>query len=173
MPSSPENIYHHYPVESIRLRIVLVITLLFLSAGLFSPIITLEKFYFFENTVSIASGLLELVEEGQFLLLIIIVLFSIVLPILKLFVLNKLLSPSLNEKESLTKYLTWMHLYGKWSMLDVFVVAMLLAAVKLGSVANVQLHYGLYLFAAAVLLTMLVTARVVKLSNQVLKNMST
>ena len=173
MPSSPENIYHHYPAESRRLRLALIVIFAFLCAGLFSPIITLEKFYFFENTVSIASGLLELIDEGQFLLFIIIVLFSIVLPILKLFVLNKLLSPSLSETESLKKYLTWMHHYGKWSMLDVFVVAVLLAAVKLGSVANVQLHYGLYLFAAAVLLTMLVTARVVKLSNQVLNNMST
>jgi len=61
-----------------------------------------------------------------------------------------------------------MHQYGKWSMLDVFVVAVLLATVKLGAVANVQLHYGLYLFAAAVILTMIVTARVVKLSERIL-----
>ena len=37
-------------------------------------------------------------------------------------------------------------------MLDVFVVALLLVSVKLGVVATVRLHYGIYLFAAAVLL---------------------
>ena len=53
-----------------------------------------------------------------------------------------------------------MHLYGKWSMLDVFVVAVLLASVKLAGLAQVEIHSGLYAFAASVLLTMLITARV-------------
>jgi len=162
-----DNIARHFSTESRLLRFTLVIIALCLGAGLLTPIITLEKFYFFKNTVSIISGLLELVNEGQHSLFIIIALFSIVLPVLKLFVLNKLLSPSLAETASLQRYLHWMHHYGKWSMLDVFVVAVLVAAVKLGSVANVQLHYGLYLFAAAVLLTMLVTARVIKLIEQI------
>ena len=173
MTATSENISRYFPVEARRLRFFLAAILLCLGGGLFAPIITLEKFYFFENTVSIMSGLLELIDEGQFLLFIIIALFSVALPVLKLFMLNKLLSPKLDNNESFQKYLDWMHHYGKWSMLDVFVVAILLAAVKLGSVADVQLHYGIYLFAAAVLLTMLVTARVVKLSDQVLKNKNT
>ena len=161
-----DNLASRFPTETKVLRVILIAIVIFLVAGLSAPIITLEKFYFFNNTVSILSGLLELIEEGQVLLFMIIVLFSIIIPVLKLLVLNKLLSPSLNDQESLNKYLTWMHHYGKWSMLDVFVVAILIAAVKLGSVANMQLHYGLYLFASAVLLTMIVTARVVKLSDQ-------
>jgi len=173
MIDTTANISRCFPVEARRLRFFLAAILLCLGGGLLAPIITLEKFYFFENTVSIMSGLLELIDEGQFLLFIIISIFSVVLPVLKLFMLNKLLSPKLADNESFRKYLDWMHHYGKWSMLDVFVVAVLLAAVKLGSVADVQLHYGIYLFAAAVLLTMLVTARVVKLSEQVLKNQNT
>ena len=43
---------------------------------------------------------------------------------------------------------------GKWSMLDVFVVALLLVSVKLGVLAKVEVHYGLYVFATSVLLTM-------------------
>jgi paraquat-inducible protein A len=39
-------------------------------------------------------------------------------------------------------------------MLDVFVVATLVVSVKLGSLAQVEVHYGLYAFAASVLLTM-------------------
>ena len=172
MTDTTENISRCFPIEARRLRFFLAATLLCLVSGLFAPIITLEKFYFFENTVSIMSGLLELIGEGQFLLFIIIALFSVVLPVLKLFMLNKLLSPKLADNESFQKHLEWMHHYGKWSMLDVFVVAVLLAAVKLGSVADVQLHYGIYLFAAAVLLTMLVTARVVKLSDAIFEKTS-
>ena len=168
MQSSPNNIATQFPSEAVGLRIALLLIGILLLVGLFSPIITLEKFYFFNNTVSIASGLIELIEEDQILLFIIILLFSVVLPIMKLLLLNLLLSPSNDSAETFKKHLMWMHQYGKWSMLDVFVVAVLLATVKLGAVANVQLHYGLYLFAAAVILTMIVTARVVKLSEHIL-----
>ena len=50
-------------------------------------------------------------------------------------------------------------------MLDVFVVAVLVAAVKLGAVADVEMRFGLYAFAASVLLTMFITSRIVGLTN--------
>jgi len=164
------NIAQQFPTEARWLRLSLIIIALLLLIGLFSPIMTLEKFYFFNNTISIASGLIELIYEGQLLLFVIIVLFSVILPLLKLFLLNLLLSPTIDSTEHFKKYLNWMHQYGKWSMLDVFVVAILLASIKLGAVANVELHYGLYFFSTAILLTMLVTARVVKLSDIILTN---
>jgi paraquat-inducible protein A len=42
-------------------------------------------------------------------------------------------------------------------MLDVMVVAMLIVTVKLGAIASIQIHPGLYVFGAAVLLIMLTT----------------
>ena len=54
-------------------------------------------------------------------------------------------------------------------MLDVFVVAILIVAVKLGYIFDVQVHIGLYAFSVAVLLTMYITARVIKLSDACLK----
>ena len=42
-------------------------------------------------------------------------------------------------------------------MLDVFVVAILVASIKLGALAKVEIHYGLYTFATSVLLIMLTT----------------
>ena len=50
-----------------------------------------------------------------------------------------------------------MHDYGRWAMLDVMVVAMLIVTVKLGAIASIQIHPGLYVFGAAVLLIMLTT----------------
>ena len=155
-----------YPEEAKRLRFILGVTLLLLSAGLVAPIITLNKFVLIENTFSVFSGALELFSEGKFFLFIIITGFSIALPLLKIGVLHKLLSAKESNADSLSKYLHWMHLYGKWSMLDVFVVAVLVVAVKLGAIASVEMRFGLYLFAAAVLLTMYVTARVVNLTNK-------
>jgi paraquat-inducible protein A len=37
--------------------------------------------------------------------------------------------------------------------------------VKLGTIATIQVHFGLYLFAAAVLLIMFVTQRIVTLTR--------
>ncbi len=48
-------------------------------------------------------------------------------------------------------------------MLDAFVVAILVVSLKLGALARVQMHYGLYALAAAVVLSMLAAARVLSL----------
>ena len=137
-----------------------------LLTGLLSPIITLTKFVLIENTFSVLSGVIELLEEGKIFLFLLITGFSIVLPVLKLWVLYRLVSKSAAMEKSVRKLLHWMHLYGKWSMLDVFVVAILVVAVKLGAIADVEMRFGLYAFAASVLLTMYVTSSIVGLTNQ-------
>jgi paraquat-inducible protein A len=159
-------IAQQYPKRARHLRILVVIAYVLLAIGLVAPIITLEKFVVVENTFSVISGIVQLLKEGQWFLFLVITGFSVVLPVLKLNVLYLLLSVRLARKQNLHRYLHWMHLYGKWSMLDVFVVAILVVAVKLGAIANVQMRYGLYAFAGSVLITMLVTARVVALTGR-------
>jgi paraquat-inducible protein A len=157
----------YYPTESRVLLVLLVITASSLAVGLTSPILTLEKFFIVENTFSIFSGLVQLLEERRIFLFVIILLFSVVLPIIKLAVLFRLLISRTHSNEALHHYLHLMHQYGKWSMLDVFVVALLVMAVKLGAVASVETHYGLYCFGSAVLLTMAITARVIYLAGKI------
>ena len=89
------------------------------------------------------------------------------LPIIKLGVLFRILASPVNSSETLHRYLNLMHQYGKWSMLDVFVVALLVVAVKLGAVASVETHYGLYAFGIAVLLTIVITSRVIYLAGRI------
>jgi paraquat-inducible protein A len=137
-----------------------------LLTGLLSPVITLTKFVLIENTFSVLSGVIELLKEGKLFLFLLIAGFSIVLPVLKLWILYRLVSKSAATEKSVRKLLHWMHLYGKWSMLDVFVVAILVVAVKLGAIADVEMRFGLYAFAASVLLTMYVTSSIVGLTNQ-------
>lgn len=133
--------------------------------GLVSPIITLKKFVLIQNTFSIAGGVLALLKEGKLFLFAVIFLFSIVLPLLKIGVLARLLSVEAHSQK-IDQYLHWMHLYGKWSMLDVFVVAVMVVVVKLGVVASIEIHFGLYAFAIAVILTMLITERVIRLKQK-------
>ena len=144
------------------LRVTLLLASILLLVGVVAPLMTLQKLYLFENQLSLLSGLRQLAEQGRWLLLLIIGGFSLALPLAKLVLLWLVLQPDA-EAPALRRWLHWMHHYGKWSMLDVFVVAVLLVAVKLGALAQVQIHGGLYAFAASVLLTMGVTARVTHL----------
>lgn len=154
-----------YPAKARQLRLYIWIASILLFIGLLAPIITLSKFVLIRNTFSVLSGVIELIREGQIFLFLVITGFSIVLPILKLIVLYRLVSKNTAAKEKVKRLLHWMHLYGKWSMLDVFVVAVLVGAVKLGAIADVEMRYGLYAFAASVLLTMFITAQIVGLTN--------
>ena len=155
-----------HPKRARQLRYLISIAALLLAVGLVAPIATLTKFILIENTFSVLSGVVALFREGQFFLFLLITGFSVVLPILKLGVLYRLVSRSDAMREKTRRLLHWMHLYGKWSMLDVFVVAVLVVSVKLGAIANVEMRYGLYAFAASVLLTMFITANIVSLSYE-------
>jgi len=124
------------------------------AAGVFAPLLTLKKFFIFSNTVSLAASLRQLFAEGYYGLFLLIFLFSIVMPLVKLMLLFLAANGGRRGAAVHQRYLHWLARYGKWSMLDVFVVAVLLASVKLGDVAAVQIHYGLYAFALSVLITM-------------------
>ncbi|MEW7973525.1 MAG: paraquat-inducible protein A [Candidatus Thiodiazotropha endolucinida] len=149
------------PHQSARwLRWLLFLSTCLLLAGLYLPMLTLTKFLFIANSFSVMSGILELLHRGHWFLFVLVGVFSVVLPILKILLLFLLLQ--LREVNS-TRYiqiLRMMHDYGRWGMLDVMVVAVMIVTVKLDVIAEIELHAGLYLFAAAVLLIMYVTHRV-------------
>ncbi len=156
-----------FPRQARLLQLLIALAGGLLAVGVAAPIVTLEKFVLIENTFSVMSGAWQLIQEGRWFLFVIIGVFSILLPGLKLYILHRLLGRHYAEAARLRRYLHWMHLYGKWSMLDVFIVAVLVVAVKMGALVQVEMHYGLYAFAASVLLTMFVTARVVVLAERV------
>lgn len=159
-------ITEEFPDKSRQLRLYVWAASILLFIGLVAPIITLSKFVLVRNTFSVLSGTLELLREGQIFLFLVITGFSVVLPILKLRVLYRLVSKSEVARDKIMRQLHWMHLYGKWSMLDVFVVAVLVVSVKLGAIADVEMRFGLYAFAASVLLTMFITTRIVGLTTR-------
>ena len=125
-----------------------------LSVGLFAPIITFKKFIFIQNTFSILTACWNLLQQGQLFLFTVIFLFSVMLPIFKLGMLSIYLIHPPKFDTSIKSILTCLHRLGRWSMLDVFVVAILVVVVKLGAIGSVEKHIGLYAYAIAALLTM-------------------
>ena len=51
-------------------------------------------------------------------------------------------------------------LIGKWSMADVFIIAIMAATIKFGGLAAVHVHIGLLFFAISVVLSLVVTHRI-------------
>jgi paraquat-inducible protein A len=149
------------PQQSVRwLRWLLLLSTCLLFAGLYLPMLTLTKFLFIANSFSVISGIVELLQRGHWILFILVGLFSVVLPILKILLLFLLLQLREVNSARYIKALKLMHDYGRWGMLDVMVVAVMIVTVKLDVIAEIELHTGLYLFAAAVLLIMYITHRV-------------
>lgn len=144
------------------LFMLLVISVVLLVAGIFLPLMTIKTLVFLRNSFSIISGIADLFTNGKFFLFIIVTVFSLILPFSKLTFLFVIVVRLQHGKIQSNKMLTLMHEYGRWSMLDVFVAAVLIVSVKLGSVASVEVHYGLYIFTLAVLLIMAATHLIVQ-----------
>lgn len=134
-----------------------------LALGLTLPILDVEKFIFWESNYSVITGVANLFEANEYVLGFIVLLFSIVFPIGKLGVLASLWWGKLTHEQRFT-LLRRLETAGRWSMLDVFAVAILVVAGKLGMVADVRARIGIYLFAAAILMSMLATWRVKRLT---------
>jgi paraquat-inducible protein A len=155
-----------FPRQSRLVSVSLLLAAASLALGCLAPLMTFQKFFIFSDSVSLVSGLGELWIKQYFLLFAIIFSFSIVLPMTKLLTLAWLWHAPFVSADQHDRRLHILELIGKWSMLDVFVVALLVVSLKLATVARVEIRYGLYAFVAAVLLTMLITAYVRKLSNR-------
>nr|CAA6812783.1 MAG: Paraquat-inducible protein A [uncultured Thiotrichaceae bacterium] len=108
---------------------------------------------------TIISGALHLVEAGQWPLALLIFVASIVVPLLKLFSLGFLLLTI--QKRSVWRQRDRVLLYrateyvGRWSMVDVFVIAILAGLVQFGNLVRVETNIGTLSFAGVVVLTMI------------------
>jgi paraquat-inducible protein A len=110
---------------------------------------------------TIFSGVLSLYRQGLWGIALIVFTASIVVPLLKLVSLAILLhavrTRSTRRRRGLTRLYAFVKFIGRWSMLDVFLVAFVTGAVQFGSLATVRPEPGIIAFAAAVVLTILAT----------------
>jgi len=154
-----------FPLQAKIIQLVLILTAILFVVGISLPVMTVTKLLVVKNEFSILSGLLELSRDGEYLLFLVIFVFSILLPFLKMYVLFRVVSVNIQNKEQYSRYLELMHRYGRWSMLDVFIVAILAVAVKLGALASIQIEQGMYFFTTAVILIMVLASLVMRMEK--------
>ena len=136
--TSPTSLAHHHRRKR-YIGWLLWAALILLIVGLFAPMMTLKKFFFLQHEVSIYMGLIGLFDEGHYGLFFVIFIFSICFPLAKIFSLAFVWYGESTEERRKT-LLHRIEALGRWSMLDVFVVALLVVTIKLGLFANVEIH---------------------------------
>jgi paraquat-inducible protein A len=141
---------------------MLVAAFLLFGVGVAVPFFNVTKMWVFENSVSVLSGLVNLAHANEWFLFVIIFLFTIVFPLVKLGVLAAVWWYRAADDARADRLLRWESSLGKWSMLDVFVVAILIVAMKSASVASIRVGLGVYLFTASVVLTQLISIRLAR-----------
>lgn len=137
-----------------------------LFLGLISPIlmITIHKDieYLGDIVLSFESkgvigSIVKLVEEGDLLVAMVILIFSVLVPIAKV---SSLLFASVFMQSSFAHDIVkFFKVLGKWSMVDVFVVAVFLVylTANKGDISRAEVEVGLYFFLAYVLISMLLS----------------
>lgn len=148
------------------LGLLLLAAALALLAGWLLPVMTVRTLLVFYDEVSILTGAMRLLESGDYALFVLIVLFTVVLPVGKLVVAWLTWAWLSVDDLRVRRLLGWIEAIGRWSMLDVFVAAMLVVVIKLSLISDVVIHAGLYVFIAAVILSMVAVRRIATLAQR-------
>ena len=132
---------------------------LYLPANLLP--ITITRSIFGTQQDTIMSGVAYLWNSGSWAIALIVFVASVVVPLLKLFSLTLLIC-SVQRRWPLdpqpgARLYRFLETIGRWSMLDVYVVTVLVALVKVQSLASISPGSGVLAFAAVVVLSMLAT----------------
>lgn len=145
--------------NSVQRCLALVITalLFYIPANLY-PIMTTVLLGDRTDT-TLVGGVLLFLDHGSYGIAFVIFTASIVIPMAKIAALLMLCmaatrSTTINQAE-LTRLYRVVEFVGKWSMVDVFVVAILAALVQVGSVVSIEPGIAIISFCITVILTMI------------------
>lgn len=131
--------------------------ILYIPSNVF-PIMTVVRFGKVQH-YTIYGGMQELVHIGLWPLALLVFTASIIIPIFKLLVMGYALIQTKrevsHELRMRTRLFRVIDFIGRWSMVDVFMVSILVALVRFGQFAQITAEIGAAYFASVVILTIL------------------
>lgn len=107
------------------------------------------------NTSSLLTGTIELIRHGSWFVGIIVLLFSIMFPLAKILMLLELSLLGLLHRKHRALTYRLMEIAGKWSMMDVLLLAFLVMLVKLGTLVEFHIGPAVVAFVLCVAMSML------------------
>jgi paraquat-inducible protein A len=158
LPRCGARLHQRKPESLVRAwALLLAAYILYIPANLLPVMVTQTILGTQRDTIF--SGVVYLWLSGSHLLSIVVLTASIVVPMLKMVILTFLLLSvhfrSTWRIRQQTKLYELVEVIGRWSMLDVFVVALLASLVRAGALATIIPGGGALAFASVVILTML------------------
>ncbi|MEI6706644.1 MAG: paraquat-inducible protein A [Methylococcales bacterium] len=111
------------------------------------------------NTGVLYSGVVALFNNGMVAVAAVVFLASILFPLVHI-ILSLLISGHLYfnyPNRYLAHWMRWMHHLDEWVMLEVYMLSIIVACVKLMSLAKLEFGWGLYAFIALIVITTLLT----------------
>nr|WP_319384069.1 paraquat-inducible protein A [uncultured Roseibium sp.] len=130
------------------LALLLPLSTFSFALGLSQPLMRFEKLYFLEERPSLIELILELWKQGDVLLASVVGLFSVGFPAVKIALIHVAAFTGGSSRS-----LALLSAVGKWSMLDVMLVALVLFAAKTSGLAAATILPGLWFYAGATLTT--------------------
>lgn len=108
---------------------------------------------------TIMSGILLFWEGGSYMIAALVFIASVVVPLTKLLALTWLLVPVQRKSRAKpyqrTQLFRMVEFIGRWSMLDIYVVALTVTLVQVGTLASIEVGPGALAFGAVVVVTMI------------------
>lgn len=157
-PRCGVRLHSRKPASIVRTWALLIAAMILYVPANVLPIMETNSL-FDSQTDTIMSGVEFLWRSGSWPLSIIVFIASIMVPLLKMVAISiLLLSVQLGltwHPEQRSKLYRLTHFIGRWSMLDIFVVAILVTLVQLQTLAKITPGAGAMAFGAVVVLTML------------------
>ncbi|NQV24678.1 MAG: paraquat-inducible protein A [Rhodopirellula sp.] len=130
---------------------------LYIPANLY-PIMTVRQFGS-GDAQTIFSGVIHMIESGFMGLAMVVFIASVVVPVLKFLGIGFLIATVhfrwAGSRLAATRVHRIVEMVGRWSMIDIFTIALLVALVQLGFLATVEAGVGAVYFGGVVVLTML------------------
>ena len=145
----------------------LLLTFLLFISGVVVPVASVDKLLFFSGSYSILAFIHELYEQGNYVIGSAITVFSVLFPLLKLVQAARLWWFVDQRSVQISTALRRLEMLGKWSMMDVFVVAIGIVVATSTQLANMTPRIGIYLFGLSVLVGMLTVGQMERLARRI------
>ncbi|MCP4178242.1 MAG: paraquat-inducible protein A [bacterium] len=143
-----------YPIISVIISVMLITSLILNIAALLVPFIQISPFIKSDLIYTLPTSMILLWQHGLYLIAVLVFLFSIIFPFIKLTALFYIWFISKNHAFR-NKLITRVEALGKWSMLDVFIICIMLILTNNQFWISSSPQIGIYFFLFAIIISII------------------
>ncbi len=157
-PRCGSEVHQRKPESIARTWALLIASIVFYIPANMLPMMHVVTFAGTQSD-TIISGVIYFIQSGSYMIGLVILIASILVPVIKIFILIYLLisvqKRSCLKKSERQKLYILTEIVGRWSMVDVYVIAIMIALVHIEGLSVIKAGAGALFFLLVVIFTML------------------